>query len=100
MERVCFVTFIFVYCEKGYQYLYRYDLRCVLGCDDPTFELAVKHIVVLRERETCLFATPRVGLQPYKVRNTKYRINQTGISVTLCTKQASTVPPRHAVPMK
>ena len=35
--------------------------------------------ILLRERETCLFATPRVGLRPYKVRNTKYRINQTGI---------------------
>ena len=31
------------------------------------------------ERETCLLATPRVGLQTYKVRITKYRLIQTGI---------------------
>ena len=44
----------------------------------PMFVILVS-IMRERERETCLFATPRVGLQPYKVRNTKYRINQTGI---------------------
>ena len=50
-----------------------------LGLYEVRAKCKNKGITVERERETCLFSTPRVGLQPYKVRNTKYRINQTGI---------------------
>ena len=69
----------FVRCVLNYCCLSHHILVRPLGLLVCLRQLESVTINRERERETCLFATPRVGLQPYKVRNTKYRINQTGI---------------------